>query len=409
MSTAKPKRAKLLAALRLLFALALLAFVASILPWSDRLQWVQEKQKLELAGRIEGEWRSGSIRFQKAPEASVPAGWPAESAAALARGEAITASRGASESEPHYEWQPSMPRVFRELDASGLVLALGMLLVSAVMSVTRWWRLLALAGCPTSWWNALRLTFLGFFFNLVVPGLTGGDVIKAVLVVRENPQRRADAFVTVVVDRGLGLVVLAGLATLVVLLTGNQFGDLRWPVVLSFVAMVLGIFVFVHAGTRRALGLSRLLERVPQRERLKSIERSLSEYARHPGEMLIAALLSVVNHCGIAGAIWAIGHAFGDTMSFPAYLGITAIANTVSSLPLAPSGLGVGEVLIGYLFHLLGSTQPLGVAVSVTYRLLTVALNVSGGLFLLLPGGKEVRAEIEHEQEQEREKPDGAG
>jgi uncharacterized membrane protein YbhN (UPF0104 family) len=86
-------------------------------------------------------------------------------------------------------------------------------------------------------------------------------------------------------------------------------------------------------------------------------------------------------------------------MSFPAYLGITAIANTVSSLPIAPSGLGVGEVLIGYLFHLLGSSQPLGVAVSVTYRLLTVALNLSGGIFLLLPGGKEVRAEIEHEQQ----------
>ncbi len=402
MSQPKSTRARLLGALRLVFALALLAFVASILPWSDRLSWIEGKHTLELSGRIEGAWRTNSIQFQKAEGAEVPAGWPAESAAELARGALVPISRDPAASGAHFEWHPGMPRVFRELDASGLLLAMGMLLVSAVMSVTRWWRLLALAGCPTSWWNALRLTFLGFFFNLVVPGLTGGDVIKAVLVVRENPQRRADAFVTVVVDRGLGLVVLAGLASLVVLFTGDQFGDLRWPVVLSFVAMVLGIFVVVHPGTRRVLGISRLLEKVPQRERLKSIERSLSEYARHPGEMLIAVVLSVVNHCGIAGAIWALGHAFGDTMSFPAYLGITAIANTVSSLPLAPSGLGVGEVLIGYLFHLLGSTQPLGVAVSVTYRLLTVALNLAGGIFLLLPGGKEMRAEIEHEQEQER-------
>jgi len=390
----------LLSLLRLVFALALLAFVATMLPWQDKLRWVEGDQKLELSGRIEGAWRSDSIRFHADPGSSVPQGWPGETGAALLQpaGASIArAEEGAS--APHYEWQPGMPRVFREIDPLGLVEAMGFLLISCVVSVTRWWRLLALAGCPTRWWSAFRLTFLGFFFNLVVPGLTGGDVIKAVLVVRENPQRRADALVSVIVDRGLGLVVLAGLASVVVLVLGEQFRDLRWPVVLCFLAMVLGIFVFVHPLPRRALGISRLLERLPQRERLKSIERALREYAHHPGELVLASALSIVNHCGIAGALMAIGHAFGDTMSFPTYLGIMAIANTVSSLPIAPSGLGVGEVLIGYLFHVLGSTQPLGVAVSVTYRLVTVALNLSGGVFLLLPGGKEVRAEIEHGQQ----------
>ena len=401
MSQPSKTRARVLSLLRLVFALGLLVFVGSILPWQDKLRWIDGGEKLELSGTIEGKWGDDAIRFHAEPGSELPAGWPEATRAALLEPAGASVSRSSEETRaPRYEWQPGMPRVFREMDPGGLVLAMALLLVSAVMSVTRWWRLLALAGCPTSWFNALRLTFLGFFFNLVVPGLTGGDVIKAVMVVRENPQRRADALVTVIVDRGLGLVVLAGLATLVVLITGDKFHELRWPVILCFVAMLVGIVLFVHPLPRRALGISRLLERVPQRERLKSIERALHEYARHPGEMAFAVALSIVNHCGIAGAIMAIGHAFGDEMSFPAYLGITAIANTVSSLPIAPSGLGVGEVLIGYLFHLLGSTQPLGVAVSVTYRLLTVALNLLGGVFLILPGGREVRAEIEHEQQQ---------
>lgn len=401
MSLPSKTRARLLSLLRLVFALALLCFVAWMLPWQDKLRWIAAEQKLEIPGEIEGAWRSDSIRFHAAPGSELPAAWPAETRAALAQPAGASLARAPEGSaDPHYEWQPGMPRVFREIEPHWLVLAMGMLLVSAVMSVTRWWRLLALAGCPTSWWNALRLTFLGFFFNLVVPGLTGGDVIKAVMVVRENPQRRADAFVTVIVDRGLGLVVLAGLASIVVLLTGDRFHELRWPVILCFLAMLLGIVLFVHPLPRRALGISRLLERVPQRERLKSIERALHEYAHHPAEMLLAIVFSIVNHCGIAGAVMAVGWAFGAKLDFYEYLGVIAIANTVSSLPIAPSGLGVGEVLIGYLFHLLGSTQVLGVAVSVTYRLLTVALNLSGGIFLLLPGGKEVRAEIEHEQEQ---------
>jgi glycosyltransferase 2 family protein len=393
-------RARLLSLLRLCFALGLLAFVASILPWKDQLRWVDGKQKLEIAGEIDGAWRMDSIGFRAAVGAQAPAGWPEETRAALGRGELVAvAHKPDPGAEPHYEWQPGMPRVFREIEPGGLWIAMAMLLVSAVSSVSRWWRLLALAGCATSWWNALRLTFLGFFFNLVVPGLTGGDVIKAVLVVRENPQRRADALVSVIVDRGLGLVVLAGLASLVVLTTGEQFHELRWPVLICFAAMLLAILFAVHPLPRRVLGISRLLERLPQRERLKSLERALREYLNHPGEMLLAVVFSVVNQCGIAGAVMAIGRAFGAEMSFSAYLGIIAIANTVSSLPIAPSGLGVGEVLIGYLFHMLGSTQSLGVAVSVTYRLLTVVLNLSGGIFLLLPGGKEVRAEIEHEQD----------
>jgi hypothetical protein len=73
-------RARLLSILRLVFALALLAFVGSMLPWKDQLRWVEGKQKLKVAGEIEGKWREDSIRFHADPNADVPAQWPAEAA-----------------------------------------------------------------------------------------------------------------------------------------------------------------------------------------------------------------------------------------------------------------------------------------------------------------------------------------
>ena len=33
---------------------------------------------------------------------------------------------------------------------------------------------------PTPYVTVMRLTMLGMFFNLVVPGLTGGDIVKVV-------------------------------------------------------------------------------------------------------------------------------------------------------------------------------------------------------------------------------------
>jgi len=41
----------------------------------------------------------------------------------------------------------------------------------------------------------------------------------------------------------------------------------------------------------------------------------------------------------------------------------------------------------------MGSAAAIGVAISVTYRLCTVALGLLGGLFLLAPGGRQTRRE----------------
>jgi hypothetical protein len=51
--------------------------------------------------------------------------------------------------------------------------------------------------------------------------------------------------------------------------------------------------------------------------------------------------------------------------------------------------------VFGWVFHVLGASSTLGIAVSITYRLLITAMNFSGGVFLLLPGGRGLRAEGE--------------
>lgn len=387
----KPEtRARLFGIARIVLAIGLLAFVATLLPWSDRLVHESEGVKQEISGRIDGNWRSDAIHFHMEPGTALPEGWPTDTRAALESPAGLAVSEGV------YHWKPGMPRVFREMDPGGLVLALGLLFGAALVSVARWWRLLRIAGCETTYWNTLRLTFLGFFFNLVVPGLTGGDVIKAVMVVRENPQRRADALMSVIVDRGLGLFVLVALALVVVSAWSEKFGDLVLPVAAVFALMCIAILLLLNSRVRRALRISQLLERLPQAERLRSLERALASYGQHRLEIAIAIVLSVLNHLGIAGAIFAIGRAFGETeMAFPIYMAVTAIANVASTLPVTPSGFGVGEGVFGWLFTVLHASATLGVAVSLTFRLLTVVLNLSGGIFLLLPGGREMRAQLE--------------
>lgn len=381
--------------LRAALAIVLLAVVAFTVPWDDRLVLSTGGATFEARGAIVGEWRSDSVAFRFDADSDLAPEWPAEARAAVAARSELPVTR-ASGAAAAYDWRPGLLHVFREMEPAGLFTALGMLLFSALVAITRWWRLLRVAGCAARWYDALRLTFIGFFMNLVLPGLTGGDVVKAVMIVRENPERRAVALVTVLVDRGLGLLVLMAMAVGVVLYEGDRFREVRWPVTFVFLAVLAALWIGLHPWPRRALQVDRLLEKLPQKERLRSIDRALSIYSRHPAEIGIAIVLSALNHGSIAFALYSLGHAFGDTLSLPEYLGIAAIANTVSSVPIAPGGWGVGEALYGYLFHLLGAPTALGIAVSVSYRLLNTGLGLAGGIFLLpfVPGAREVRAEI---------------
>lgn len=388
-------RARLFAVLRSAVALGLLALVAWMVPWRDRLVVVEQGVQTKVAGEIQGEWSAASIGFVVDPaldRASLPARLQADLQAAA--GAAPQLRRRPDATSDGYEWRPGILRVWAQSDARVFLLAFGLLFVAILVGVVRWWRLLAAVGVRASLWNCTRLTFLGVFFNLVVPGLTGGDVVKALLVVRENPTQRADAFVSVVVDRVLGLFVIVGLTAVAVTLSPDTFGELRVWVLAVFGALCVGAWAALASWPRRLLRIDALLPRLPQGERLASLDRAVREYLKHPGTLVVAVLLSVANHAVIAVALWALTFTFGADLRYFDVLGAGAIANVISSVPLAPGGWGVGEALYGFVYHQLGAPETVGIAVSVSYRLLMTAMGLIGGLFLLTRATRAETAEL---------------
>ena len=71
-------------------------------------------------------------------------------------------------------------RIVRRSEKSLLLLGLLIYGLVSQIGVLRWWLLLRAQDIRIPYRLAHRLTFLGFFFNNVVPGPTGGDVVKAV-------------------------------------------------------------------------------------------------------------------------------------------------------------------------------------------------------------------------------------
>ncbi|TAJ04014.1 MAG: flippase-like domain-containing protein, partial [Planctomycetota bacterium] len=328
----------------------------------------------------------------RAPHAS-SAPWPPEVAEKLARGERVALERQTRDrTKPRLSWQPGLPRVFREVELGWVAAALACFLAAFACGTTRWWRLLRVAGCASGFWDSLRLNFLGLFFNLVMPGLTGGDVVKMGAVALENPGKRLEAALSALVDRVLGLLVLVVLAAAVILASGDAgFDALRKPVLLLLAAMLAGALVYFAAPLRRALGWEKLCAHPKLGPKLRLLDGALLVYARHPLELAGCAVLSLANHCGVICGVALLGHAYGvrsDEVSLAQYFVIVPVASMVTALPIAPAGWGLGEAVYQYLFELIGASGALGVAVSVTFRLTQMLIGCAGGLFLLAPGAR---------------------
>jgi len=259
------------------------------------------------------------------------------------------------------------------------------LLGGFLLTALRWWRLLRLAGSEQGFPSALRLAFAGLFFSIVLPGLAGGDLARGLLTVREHPDRRADALASVVLDRFLGLLALAALGATAVFVAGDAFHVLRLPVVGAFVAVAAALWIALHEDLRRWLRVDALLGAIPFGAKIQSLDRAFLRYSVHRRELAIAFGISIVNHVLVGTSVFLVGRAFGAELSFVDLLLVAWIANALSTVPIAPGGWGVGEVLYGSLFTLVGAPGTLGIAVSVGYRLLQTFLGLAGGLFLLVP------------------------
>lgn len=276
------------------------------------------------------------------------------------------------------------------LDYGWWAVGMLMILVAYCFGFVRWKLLLDSQGIHISYWNSLRLTFIGFFYNNVVPGLTGGDLAKAVMIAYSNPGRRSAAVSTVIVDRIIGLAMLALVSSVVILVNFDRFGAHGFPIfgVLGGCAV---LFVCCYSKRlRRLVHLSHLVKRLPGAGIIAKIDDALQRYRSHPREIIVSLGLSIVSHLFNIGCVVAFGWALGvprETVSVALYFATVPLVMIGASVPLTPSGWGVREWLFTTMFHLAGLSRAYDdklTLVSVLFGLSTLLWSLVGGAFLFI-------------------------
>ncbi len=283
--------------------------------------------------------------------------------------------------------EPGILTILGEAERGWLVLALLMVLGIYPLQTLRWRLLLHARGIAVSWWRCLRLTMVGTFFNYCMPGTTGGDVVKAYYAARHS-DRRADAVMSIIVDRvaGLvGLVLLAALAGLLILDDPAARRVTAW-VWMGLAAFLILAAFYLSVRLRRLTGLDRLIAKLPGRGLAQKADAAAVAFGNHKMTVVAAIALSVPVHLLLALATALSGLALGLEAPLLLLLTVIPVAFLGGALPISYQGLGIMEgIAIPLLVHAESTTaSPTQiVAMLLLIRLYQIIWSLSGAAFLL--------------------------
>jgi uncharacterized membrane protein YbhN (UPF0104 family) len=280
-----------------------------------------------------------------------------------------------------------------------LLLATFLCLVSALGTFFRWYLLVRAQALPFTLSNAIRLGFIGFFFNSMLPGSLSGDIIKAFYIASEQSRRTA-AMATVLVDRAVGL---CGLTWLVALL-GTSFWvarhpvligrpGLQWTVVIADTMVTVSIlfwFLLKKLPGPRADNVAVVLASVPKIGRAMSESwRALTLYRSRGTLIAISLLVALLGHAGFVLTFYFAAQTF---LPMDAIDRIPTLEQHFLILPPgmiwraifpSPGGVGGSEYGFGALYRLVGKQETEGVLGSLVNRMIFLCLGITGYLLSL--------------------------
>ena len=213
-----------------------------------------------------------------------------------------------------------------------------------VLGAVRWWLLLRVVGVRLRLLEAAKLTYLGNFFNLISPAMTGGDLVKAYSVA-QHTARRAEAITVIFVDRAIGLagLVLVGAAAALSQFHRAEIVWLAYAGVGLMAGLVVGCYLLVWPGPRRLLRIDWLLARLPFGETVSRVDQAVGLFRFHRSAVGLALLLTVGVHMLNLTALGAVGHGMQLRAGWDAYYVYLPIGFLMAGFVPTPQGLGVLE------------------------------------------------------------------
>lgn len=294
-------------------------------------------------------------------------------------------------SETQRDIRPGVKTVLQTARLNLVAIALVMFLPVWFLNAQRLRVMLGIQSVSLPYWAAVKLTWIGSFYNFALPGSTGGDLIKA-WYLTDYTHQKTEAITTIFLDRMMGLignVLIATVMLTVMIAAGGKYLEfLVIPAVLG--TGVAGVAVLATSDwLRRFLRLQAISEKLPFSEQLQRIGGSVVALGKSPGRVALAIFITVILQGFVYFSLIVMAQALsmeGDILHFMAFI---PIGFMIQALPLAPQGLGLmeGAFIAFFATPTLPNEASQAVTLALSARLIQLFWALPGALLPLLSGG----------------------
>ena len=249
----------------------------------------------------------------------------------------------------------------------------------------RLWILLCFKRFTITFKRAFGITLLGAFWGVLLPGLAGGDVVKAGYLAINVSERRMDAVSTIFMDRVVGLFSLflvGAIAATVASILGIFHLDpiilMAYPV--TVILLCFGVFIFITNVLDKSM-LKRAIESIVPTKILDFV-RSVKQYFKSPKLIVLVIMLSILNHLFVLCTFIIGAVIIDDNIAVFTHFILNPLAMAMNIIPITPGGIGIAESAFSFLFQIAGS--PNGAVIGFLGRFIQYgSFVICGGVTLI--------------------------
>lgn len=257
---------------------------------------------------------------------------------------------------------------------------------SILLTFVRWYLLVWAQEFDFSLKSAIQLGFLGYVSNYIAPGAVGGDAVKAVMIAREQPARRAVAVATIILDRILGLLALFLVGAGVWLLQSeatrtNVFRTVAAVFAIGSAAGLLGLVLALHTPALRAGWLRRLVQVRFVGKLIGEMVTAVGVYQSRARVLWLAVAISIVGHLMMLSGFYFCALAVNPSEAVPdyfAHLLFMPAAEIAGMIPLFPGGVGALEGAIAKFYEAAGYSDGNGLLTGLGFRCVSILIAALG-------------------------------
>lgn len=261
-----------------------------------------------------------------------------------------------------------------------LVFPLLLTFLQLALSAERWKYVLIMMGHKISYKFALKIQFVGMFFNQVLPSAIGGDAYR-IWQIKSKIGSLEDGVNSVLCDRLIAFFTLN-----ILILINLFFFDINIIYIILIYFLIFSSIFFIKN--------SNILKKIIHFFKTKRIFFYLSNILDilsdifTSKQIIFLVFISAIIHVFSATIFYIISNSLNNNISFIDFLIITPFLLILTHLPISIGGWGVREGVMIFCLSRVGVQPESALAISILAGLIQLAAGIFGGIAWMLDHNK---------------------